>query len=71
MGEKLFTPQEVADMLRMNVATVHVWCKTGQLRALRMGAGRNARYRIPETAVSEVVRVVTPEGLRPFHPSEK
>jgi excisionase family DNA binding protein len=37
MAEKLFTPEEVASLLRVKVVTVHSWLRQGKLKGFRVG----------------------------------
>lgn len=36
--KEYLTRQEVADMLQVNLSTVHNWCKNGRLKPLGIGA---------------------------------
>ncbi len=55
MAERYYTPEEVAEMYRLNSSTIRRWIRAGQLAALQPGRD----YRIPE---SEVVRLGQPLG---------
>ena len=35
--QKLYTPEQVADLLQVNVITVHRWLRSGQLRGYKLG----------------------------------
>lgn len=50
--EKLLTIQEVADYLRLSRTTVWRWCKSGELKAFKVGRGWRVRK-------SEVDKMVT------------
>jgi excisionase family DNA binding protein len=50
--EKLYTPDEVADALRVTRRSVYEWLKTGRLRGLRAGN----RWRIREEDVHAFTR---------------
>jgi excisionase family DNA binding protein len=45
VDEQLYTPQEVADYLKVDVRTVYRWLREGELNALRF----RREYRISET----------------------
>ena len=45
VDEQLYTPQEVADYLKVDVRTVYRWLRGGELNALRF----RREYRISET----------------------
>ena len=45
VDEQLYTPQEVADYLKVDVRTVYRWLRDGELNALRF----RREYRISET----------------------
>jgi acetyl-CoA synthetase len=45
VDEQLYTPQEVADYLKVDVRTVYRWLRDGELHALRF----RREYRISET----------------------
>lgn len=36
-GEEIMTRQEVADLLQVNLSTVHNWCKRGKLKPRGIG----------------------------------
>ncbi len=42
--ETIYTPEEVADLLSVNIATVYRYIKSGKLKATRLGG--NGQYRI-------------------------
>jgi excisionase family DNA binding protein len=52
----LLTPAEVARILNATPFSVRRWVQSGELEAIRLGSGPNARYRIPEDAVEKFVR---------------
>ncbi len=70
MKENLYSPREVAEMANADITTIHAAIKRGDLRALRIGNGPRPMYRITESGVGEYIKVVTPNGLVPFRPSE-
>jgi len=45
---KLYTPAEVADMLRVTPAAIHQWVKQGKIKAVRIGR----IVRIPESEIA-------------------
>ena len=45
LDEQLYTPQEVADYLKVDVRTVYRWLRDGEMNALRF----RREYRISET----------------------
>jgi excisionase family DNA binding protein len=45
VDEQLYTPQEVADYLKVDVRTVYRWLREGELNSLRF----RREYRISET----------------------
>lgn len=45
--EKLYTPQEVADLLKVDLRTVYRWIREGKLAALKAGS----QWRIEERAL--------------------
>lgn len=52
MTRAVYTPKEVAEMLKVNERTVRRWVRTGQLRAYRFGR----QLRIPAEALEEFGR---------------
>lgn len=50
--EKLYTPEQAAEILHMTVRTVRGWCRSGRIRAYKVGSC----YRIPESAIREKVQ---------------
>jgi len=52
MTQAVYTPREVAEMLKVNERTVRRWVRTGQLRAYRFGR----QLRIPAEALEEFGR---------------
>ncbi|MCL6443776.1 MAG: helix-turn-helix domain-containing protein [Alicyclobacillus sp.] len=51
MDAKFYTPQEVAQILRLNVNTIYEYIRMGKLPAARFGN----RYRITEQDVQQFV----------------
>lgn len=49
--EKLYTPEEVADMLRVTRRTVYEWIRSGQLKAVKVGR----QWRITEDDISKMM----------------
>jgi excisionase family DNA binding protein len=47
----LLTPEEVAEMLRVNFRTVHKLIKDGELKAFKVGH----QWRIPAEAINEMI----------------
>lgn len=47
--EKLYTPQEIADLLKVDLRTVYRWIREGKLEALKAGS----QWRIEESALEE------------------
>lgn len=58
--EKLFTPRELADLARFNVATVYRAVERGELRALRLSGGR-LRFRPADIRAWLAVAETAPE----------
>jgi excisionase family DNA binding protein len=58
MEAGFLTPQEVADLLKLEVGTVYGYIKSGKLRAIRVGN----RYRIQKTDLDAFINAaaVTP-----------
>lgn len=55
---KLYTPKEVADILKVTLESVYVYLNTGQLKGFRLGKDINIntdkrRWRITERALNE------------------
>jgi len=59
---QFYTPQEVANILRLNVNTVYEYIRMGKLRAARFGN----RYRITEDDIQRFVehQVTAQEGYQ-------
>ncbi len=51
MLEFLYPTQAVADILGVRVQAVQRWVRSGKLKAFRIGRGRRARLRIPESGI--------------------
>ena len=63
MDIRFYTPQEVANMLRLRVQTVYEYIRMGKLRAARFGN----RYRISEDDIQQFIeyqKSITQEGLQ-------
>ena len=62
METQFYTPQEVANILRLNVNTVYEYIRMGKLRAARFGN----RYRITEDDIQRFVehQVTAQEGYQ-------
>ncbi|GMA66263.1 helix-turn-helix domain-containing protein (plasmid) [Alicyclobacillus fastidiosus] len=62
MDIKFYTPQEVADTLRLRVQTIYEYIRMGKLPAARFGN----RYRITEQDIEKFIeyqKSLTQEGL--------
>jgi len=51
--EQYYTPQEVADSLKINLRTIYRWIREGKLNAVKVGE----LWRIPESALQEFIKV--------------
>jgi excisionase family DNA binding protein len=51
---KLYTPNEVAEMLRVDVSTVNKWHKRGEIKGIKLGSYKNSPLRIPESEVRRI-----------------
>lgn len=63
MDVKFYTPQEVADVLRIRVQTIYEYIRMGKLPAIRLGN----RYRITETDIEKFLayqKYIQEEGLK-------
>ncbi len=49
MPERLLKPFEVAEALRVDVATVSRWCQSGLMRGVKLGPSLRSPLRIPES----------------------
>jgi len=50
--ENYYTPQEVADKLKLNVRTLYKWIRENKLKAVKLGDV----WRISETELSRILR---------------
>ena len=48
-SEKYFTPQEVADALKVEARTVHTWLRDGQMKGVKIGR----LWRIPQSEIDK------------------
>lgn len=48
---KFLTRDEVAKYFRVHVRTVERWLRSGLLKGHKLGEGKTARWRIPDTEV--------------------
>ena len=53
MAEKLFTPEEVADMVSVSPATVRAWLRDGLLKGVKLGGKKI--WRIKEKDLQEFI----------------
>ena len=51
----LLTPQQVAEMLHVQINTVYRYLETGQLKGFKLGKMRFARWRIKESDLNDFV----------------
>ena len=51
MHDPLYTPVEVAELLRVMPQTILVWCRQGRLRSIKLGTAPNSQVRIPASAL--------------------
>ncbi len=52
--ERLLTPEEVAERLRLSVITVKKWLREGKLKGVKVGK----LWRVPEEEVEKVIQGV-------------
>lgn len=55
MNEQVYTPQEVAKILKLSHMTILRWCRSGTIEARKIGK----KWRIPAAVVDKILR----EGL--------
>jgi excisionase family DNA binding protein len=60
MTERLWTVSEAAERLGVSRSTVHTWCATGRLTAIRRVVGDRGHYRIPDRALRVLVGLDPP-----------
>ncbi len=63
MEDKLLKPEEVAEKLGLSRKTIIDWCKKGKIEGVRVG-GENGQWRIPETAISRIIKGTEPLTVR-------
>jgi excisionase family DNA binding protein len=51
VDEEMYTPQEVADYLKVDVRTVYRWLKNGEMEAIRF----RREYRITESQLRDFI----------------
>ena len=51
--EQLYTPEEVATMLKTTRKTVYIWLRSGKLKAQKAGK----MWRIPQSALDEFLKL--------------
>ena len=52
---ELFTPQEVADKLKLNVRTIYRWIKSGKIKAKKLGESERDVWRIPASELKRLL----------------
>lgn len=53
MTERVMTPAEVSEALRIGRNSTYSLIASGGIRHVRVGEGKNAAIRVPESAVTE------------------
>jgi len=61
--EKVYTPKEVADVLRIGVARVYQYISDGIIPAFKLGNGARGPWRILE---SDLLAMMRATGVAPF-----
>lgn len=51
--ENYYTPQEVAEKLKLNIRTVYKWIKEGRIKAVKIGD----LWRIPESEINRILNI--------------
>lgn len=66
MSARLLTVHEAADLLRIPAESVRVMARRREITSTRVGNGRTAAYRFPETAIDEYLakRTTPAKGAR-------
>ena len=55
-NDRLLTPQEAADILRLSKKHVIDLCRAGTIPSLKMGTSQNSRVRIPAAALDKYLK---------------
>jgi len=66
METMFYTPQEVADLLKLRVDTVYDYIRSGKLGAVRIGN----RYRVQKAALDAFIAAATVGPVQPGAGSE-
>ena len=61
MGERFWTADEIAALLRVHVVTVRVWLRTGRLRGTALS--RKSGYRVAEADLAAFIEARTGRSL--------
>ena len=56
--EKYYTPEQIAQLLQVNVVTVHRWLRNGKLKSVKLGR----LWRVSSKNLEELVHSETKEG---------
>jgi len=56
--EKFYTPEQIAQMLQVNVVTVHRWLRGGKLKSVKLGR----LWRVSASSLEEFVHSKNKEG---------
>lgn len=69
MEERFYTPQDIAEMLKVSLQTVRLWYRTGKLECYKMG-----RVRISESQLQRFIdsrqRAATPAAAEVQDPEQ-
>jgi excisionase family DNA binding protein len=65
VDERLYTPQEVADYLQVDIRTVYRWLKQGDMEAIRL----QREYRISDSQLREFLH--SRSTRRPTKPTDE
>jgi excisionase family DNA binding protein len=62
MNERLLTPDEAANILRVSSQTVRRWLRNGSIKGTKVGDGR--LWRISESTINEFVRAAQSDAVK-------
>lgn len=60
--KKLLTPEEIAEKLGMSPKTIRDWCRSGQVKGVKVG--KAGLWRVPASELDNLIAETAPTGMR-------
>lgn len=67
-AERLLIVEQAAELLGLTPFTVRAWLRSGKLRGVKTSAAMQGQWRVPESAINELVATLPSRMTTPTNP---